>query len=123
MSALALDLPRLPASVPFARSELRRLEGELSTARLGDLQLVVTELVTNAIEHGRGAIRLDVETRLGSVRGEVAGPDEASDPGLPIVAALTSAWGVRPDAAVVWFEIGPITSRSHLANRLVRHPT
>jgi hypothetical protein len=109
MSALALDLPRAPASVPFARGELRRLEGELSSARHGDLRLVVTELVTNAIEHGRGAIRLDVETRLGSVRGEVAGPDEASVPGLPIVAALTSAWGICPDAAVVWFQIGPVS--------------
>jgi anti-sigma regulatory factor (Ser/Thr protein kinase) len=58
MSGLALDLPRAPAAVQFARSELRRFERELSTARLGDLQLVVTELVTNAVVHGRGAIRL-----------------------------------------------------------------
>lgn len=109
MSGIALDLPRAPAAVQFARSELRRLEGELSTARLGELQLVVTELLTNAVEHGRGAIRLDVETRLGSVRGEVAGPDQASGSGLPVVAALASAWGIRPDAAAVWFRLGPVS--------------
>lgn len=116
---LALDLPRDASSVAFARHELRRLRGELPAGRLAELQLVVTELVTNALLHGQGAIRLDVQVALRGVRGAVGdegggfayelrawGPEAASGRGLQIVAALTTAWGVHEGISLVWFEMG-----------------
>jgi anti-sigma regulatory factor (Ser/Thr protein kinase) len=123
-SGLALNLPRDASAVAFARLELRRLGDELPAGRQADLQLVVTELVTNALVHGRGAIRLEVQVAARRVRGEVAdegggfayelrarGPESASGRGLQIVAALTSEWGVHDGRSIVWFEIGPVPHR------------
>ena len=42
-----------------------------SPARLAELQLIVTELVTNALVHGVGEVRLDVQVAFGQVRGAV----------------------------------------------------
>jgi anti-sigma regulatory factor (Ser/Thr protein kinase) len=116
--ALTRDVPRHPAAIAFARRELERLSHELTREQLGHAQLVVTELVTNALLHGRGQIRLDVEVRREIVRGQVldagggfsyhgreAGPEAVSGRGLQIVDALSAAWGIAPDRSLVWFEL------------------
>src|SRR5215218_11293922 len=110
--------PRDAASIAFARHELRRIGGGLPARLLAELQLVVSELLTNALVHGQGAITLDVDVELHRVRGEVAdegggfvpvalvrGSAESHGRGLAIVAALTTAWGVRPGDSRVWFEL------------------
>ena len=116
--ALTRTVRRHPGAIPFVRRELARLGDDLSREDLANLQLVVTELVTNALLHGRGAIRLDVELSLTAARGHViadgggfsyrvaeADPMATSGRGLRIVDALTSSWGVAHDRSLVWFEI------------------
>jgi anti-sigma regulatory factor (Ser/Thr protein kinase) len=74
-----------------------------------DAQLVVSELVTNAVLHGDG----DIELRLGMADGALSvcvcdgGPAEPQQRGpgttaeggrgLVLVATLTQDWGFRPD--------------------------
>ena len=83
-----------------------------------DLYMVISELVTNAVMHGQGEIRLRLEHEAGHVRGEVidagsgfeyelreVGPFETSGRGLLIVDWLTTQWGVHEGTTHVWFEI------------------
>jgi anti-sigma regulatory factor (Ser/Thr protein kinase) len=102
----------------------RRFTGStLSTWGLdlhGDVaQLLVSELVTNAIHHGRTTCSLELRATPSVLRAAVAddgagvprlqhaGPDDDSGRGLAIVDALASRWGVEPTSSgkVVWFEL------------------
>ena len=95
--------------------------------KLHDIELVVTELVTNAVRHGPGGLitlRLAVGADA-SVSGEVVDQGdgvvairerEANEPGglgLPLVDYLTSNWGVYPGSTHVWFRfedaVRPVT--------------
>jgi anti-sigma regulatory factor (Ser/Thr protein kinase) len=83
--------------------------------------LAVSELVTNAVTHGRGPVRVRVALRRSRLRVEVedegaglpaephaaVGADDVGGRGLRIVASVASDWGhSRPgdDRSVVWFE-------------------
>ena len=83
-----------------------------------DALLVITELLSNAIEHGRSAPT--VVLRLSSDRVHLEVSDYSSSPltvrrapnvgggyGLRIVDAVAERWGWRPTAAgkVVWTEL------------------
>lgn len=84
-------------------------------------ELLVSELVTNALVHGGGGASLAVTVAPGGVRVEVADdlPDElqpvvrptsasaTGGRGLALVEALATAWGVRraPGGKVVWFHL------------------
>lgn len=107
-----------PESVATARRHVRyALEAHTEASALHDIELVVSELVTNAVRHGpSGLIMLRLVTDAdGTVSGEVVdqgdgvvairdrNPDTAGGLGLPIVDTLTSAWGVRPGSTHVWF--------------------
>jgi anti-sigma regulatory factor (Ser/Thr protein kinase) len=82
-------------------------------------ELLVSEVVTNAVLHGRSDVRLAVVLAPGVLRVEVGDDNsrrpwvQAADPaaldgrGLAILDAVASRWGVQ-DAAlgkVVWFEL------------------
>ena len=85
---------------------------------LGEIELVVSELVTNSVVHGPGepiTLRL-VTTPDGAIAGEVEDRGDGRvairdhDPektiggwGLPLVDSLASEWGVYPDTTHVWF--------------------
>ncbi|QDY81143.1 ATP-binding protein [Streptomyces qinzhouensis] len=84
-------------------------------ALLDDAELVVSELVTNAVRHGGGtAVTLRVRHTGDAVRIEVtdgnpaaakpraAGPDDESGRGLGIVAAVSQQWGVSSDGCTTW---------------------
>jgi anti-anti-sigma factor len=85
----------------------------------GDLMLSVSELVTNALLHGRTRFRVRVTTGPQVVRVEVFdanpllptaknyGPSAITGRGLRIVEHLTSDWGVTPveGGKWVWFEM------------------
>jgi anti-sigma regulatory factor (Ser/Thr protein kinase) len=107
-----------------ARRALADLDAPLPTSIRQDLELLVSEVVTNAVRHGGGAdghpidMRVRVDERL--VRVEVAdrGPGFEPDPppptmfqesgwGLFLVGQLSDRWGAdRTDRGVsVWFEI------------------
>ncbi len=83
------------------------------------LQLLVSEVVTNAFLHGRSQARLQVTATATSLRLEVsddnsalpalsaADPDALGGRGMALIEALTSAWGVREDPVgkTVWLEL------------------
>ncbi|MFI1866434.1 ATP-binding protein [Streptomyces jumonjinensis] len=76
--------------------------------------LIVSELVTNAIQHGDGPVRLRVEHHAHELRIEVtdgsptmpvlreAGDDDESGRGLVLVAAMAEEWGVSGDGETIW---------------------
>ena len=128
-----VDLPCDLSAAGLARGEVRRsLGGLLDQRALDDLCLVVSELVTNAIVHGQGAIGLRLQLDDGDVRGEVidAGggfeyklrePElcATAGRGLLIVNQLTTRWGVHEGTTHVWFEIlagarGPDDASPHI---------
>ena len=113
LPAYTETLPRSPESVRSAR---RLVDLALDVWGMGaglrdSAELVVSELVTNAVEHARrDSVRVTV-TRLGDDRVQVAvvdlswkhpeirpaGADEESGRGLEIVDALSGGrWGVEP---------------------------
>ena len=111
-----------PASaVPFARDQLTRAMAEWGlVGEAGEpTQLVVTELVSNAIDHAYPPIQLTVSFPGESVRVEVH--DAAAEPprlqphdpwrvrgrGLQMVDALSSRWGWTNDAAgkTIWADV------------------
>jgi anti-sigma regulatory factor (Ser/Thr protein kinase) len=84
-------------------------------------ELLVSELVTNALVHAGAEPFLTVTVDVETVRVEVADPDpnaaltarhagqtSAHGRGLAIVQALARSWGVerRAPGKVVWFELG-----------------
>ncbi len=85
----------------------------------GVVELLTSEVVTNALIHARGAQSLTVSVLPAAVRVEVedsssllptrrrAGVDAVSGRGLAIVGALALAWGVEPGprGKRVWFEV------------------
>jgi anti-sigma regulatory factor (Ser/Thr protein kinase) len=116
---VAISLPATVAAAADARRELQRSFGDaLDAQELDDLLLVVSELVTNALLHGRGNIQLRVGSDGTRVAGTVGddGQGFAYDPGgtepsgdggrgLNLVSQLTTRWGVRQAASDVWFEL------------------
>lgn len=115
-------IPRTAAAVPVARHEIgafaRRALG--NNDRAYEAALAASELLTNAVEHGRGEkVRVRVPDEPGVFRVEVWDdggptspqiPQEALDDfgrGLLLVDALTSRWGVMQivGGVVVWFEV------------------
>jgi anti-sigma regulatory factor (Ser/Thr protein kinase) len=116
---IALRLPRLMTAASLARRAIRdEFAQHLGRDRIGDLSLVVTELVTNAVIHGRGSITLNIRVDGDDVYGQVVdeggdfewgvrerGPGELDGRGLMIVSALSRRWGVHGGTTHVWFEL------------------
>jgi serine phosphatase RsbU (regulator of sigma subunit)/anti-sigma regulatory factor (Ser/Thr protein kinase) len=114
-----------PDTVPTARHFARQsLAGERRMT-IEDAELIVSELVTNAVLHGRTPATLRVRRLPECIRVEVedAGrdlpvrmrtTDEAmTGRGLDMVAALASAWGVDAGSnggKIVWAEITDATA-------------
>ena len=114
------------------------------------VRLLTTELVTNALCHGGGDVRLDIQLEAHQVtvgvtdrgRGEVRVPPQEGWPegrhGLRVVSALADRWGVEPTADMpgkrVWFEltwnapgrparVSPSWRRPEMSARQYRRPT
>ena len=112
------DLGAVASARGFVRDRCRELGLDPDT--VDTVELLTSEVVTNAILHGRSEARLRVSGGPGRLRVEVADensrhpqPQEA-DPealdgrGLAILEMLAARWGVgdRPAGKVVWFEVG-----------------
>jgi anti-sigma regulatory factor (Ser/Thr protein kinase) len=109
-------LPRHASAALLARETVDEFMGGLSPELRENTKLVVSELVTNAVRHGRGRVALSLALVDGARPiGEVAdegepfeaprtGPGEGDIGGwgLCIVAALAERWGVSGGARV-WF--------------------
>ena len=83
------------------------------------MELIVAELVSNAVRHGKPPYALTLKETAGVIRGEVRDgskvtpvpnpfPDENGGFGLGIVNACSSRWGtdIGDDGKHVWFEVG-----------------
>ena len=121
-----------PSSVGLAR----RLVGQFlkdagSEALLEPAQLLTSELVTNALMHGTGAIDLTLLTLDDHLRVEVADRgrhrpqphphDLMADTGrgLKMVDQLSESWGVLPtvEGKAVWFQLRPGPAAATRATR------
>lgn len=113
-----LSVPSVPRSV----AQVRRFARDAcapGSATADAVELLVSEVATNALVHGEGEVRVRVQAREGVVRVEVddespvlpvarsAGPTAEGGRGLALVTALSSSWGVLPrdDGKTVWFEV------------------
>lgn len=112
-------LPSDPTAAGLARRRVTALCHEQAPDAVYSLELLVSELVANAVQHGVGPVRLCLDWVDGRVRIEVQ--DEADaiprqreteamaerGRGLMIVAALSDAWGVRAAGSgkSVWCEL------------------
>lgn len=118
-------------AVSVARRSLDSLDGLMPGEKVGDLHLLVSELVTNSVRHAglspADRIGFRVETSRESVRVEVSdpgvgfetppeappspvpapGPERVSGRGLYLVDQLADRWGVNRDRGLtrVWFEV------------------
>jgi anti-sigma regulatory factor (Ser/Thr protein kinase) len=115
------QLPKVPASAARARRLLARLEGRVDPLVLANAQLLVTELVANAVEHVErdGEIEVEVSMQRGRLRIGVSDPGPGFEPhprrpdsptdsgwGLHFVDQLADRWAVELDRqSEVWFEM------------------
>lgn len=115
-----LRLPSAPASVGLARSAVRRHASDLNS--LADAELLVSELVSNAVQHGGPGITLTISREgdgllvrvhdegegLPKISGELTATS-TSGRGLRIVRAVAASWGVTVDpeslGKSVWFRV------------------
>jgi anti-sigma regulatory factor (Ser/Thr protein kinase) len=95
--------------------------GAVSRELLGSVELLTTELVSNAVRHGGAGEDQTVVLHLAlapeCLRVEVCDPGQGFEPGRPapygeggyglfLVNAVSSRWGVsRDDGTCAWFEL------------------
>jgi len=116
-----LTVPSVPRSVAEVRRFARDACGP-GSPEADTVELLVSEIATNALVHGAGDVRVRVLVLPDRVRVEVdddspvapvprsAGPTAEGGRGLALVSALSAQWGVlsRPGSKTVWFEVqGP----------------
>lgn len=114
---LELQLPPTPQTPGVARRRLtERFAAGLDKDELRDAALLISELVTNAVLHGRGHVELsarldddrltvDVADQGGGFEasGRDRGLDAVGGHGLNIVDAVASRWGIYEGSSHVWF--------------------
>ena len=115
---LTTQLPLERTAPRQARAELADFDHGLPTERLCDAELLLSELVSNAVKHGDGDIAVIFERDEGRFRTEVvdqgngfiAALRERNDRhtpggwGLPLVQTLSDRWGAHEGSTHVWFE-------------------
>jgi anti-sigma regulatory factor (Ser/Thr protein kinase) len=112
---VVLELPRTRQAPRMARQWLAEsFAGRLDAREQETTKLLVSELVTNAVVHGRGRIELRAELDQDRLLVEVIdeGPGFAGADfhalcghGLWIVGAEASRWGIWEGTANTWFEL------------------
>jgi anti-sigma regulatory factor (Ser/Thr protein kinase) len=118
-AGFSISLPRTPTAAAHARRAVASGFGDLlGEESLDDVMLVVSELVTNALLHGRGDIKLRIAVGARLVTGAVSdggrtfrgrplepNPARIGGHGLRIVDHVAERWGQDGTSTNVWFEI------------------
>ncbi len=117
-----------PSAAAGARNALLALEGRVDPGLLGDVRLLVSELVTNSVRHSSvrssDVVHMHVAVTESTLRVEVADPGEGFEPkardldrtrpggwGLYLVDRIADRWGViRNHLNRVWFEIDGVAA-------------
>jgi anti-sigma regulatory factor (Ser/Thr protein kinase) len=113
---LTATLPRSPDSVAVARRLVERHAAGLTAGRREDAGLMVSELATNALRHGDGAVTLRMVVAPDALIVEVAdegrssvaispSPGASGGWGLRIVDELADDWGATVGSTRVWFQV------------------
>ena len=123
MECATVELDSTVAAVGRARRIVREYAAGMPVELVADAELLTSELVTNAVRHGRPGVRLEMARERSSLWVSVhdqggdlpvlksTRPDRTavSGRGLRIVETLASSWGVvaRPGqlGKAVWFRI------------------
>jgi PAS domain S-box-containing protein len=120
LAALSTDLPALASSVPEGRAFLHKALTQWNCAAgAEDALLLLSETLTNAVQHAEGPLTVRLHRTATDLTVEVddrsphlpqprlAGEDEESGRGLCLVRALAADWGVRPTDAgkTTWFTL------------------
>lgn len=119
---LKFELAGGPYAVTAARLALSEIDDLVAESQAFDVRLLVSELVTNSVQHAQVSSddSIELRVRIGDdvIRVEVSdgGPgfeplpeSEVADQdrgwGLFFVSQLASRWGVGDEPGIVWFEI------------------
>src|SRR3954447_7786319 len=120
---IEVDFRAGPSAAGAARNALVALEGRVDSGLLGDIRLLVSELITNSVRHSSvrpdDLVHLTVSVSESTLRVEVADPGEGFEAkprdadrtrpggwGLYLVDQLSDRWGVgRDHMNRVWFEM------------------
>ena len=119
---MSFELAGGPYAVTAARLALADLDEHLDASAAFDVRLLVSELVTNSVQHGGAgpddSVRLDVSFTDQIVRVQVSDngppftppasppPDDADRGwGLFLVQQLAQDWGMADGVSGVWFEV------------------
>lgn len=117
-----VSLPSDFRAAGAARQSIRSLEPYVPSETVQDLNLLVSELVTNSVKHASllhdEAIEIDANPTDHGIRIEVTNPGRAelankvqpraseSGWGLLLVTKIASRWGVTTNGStLIWFEI------------------
>jgi anti-sigma regulatory factor (Ser/Thr protein kinase) len=119
-----INLPHDASASALARRFIEENQDHIRPEVLADAELLVSEIVTNALRHGRPDITLALHVdwpRIGVVvtdggHTSLRRPQEFPDAdrpdgrGLLIVDAVASSWGIEngteDHGTTVWFEVG-----------------
>jgi signal transduction histidine kinase len=113
-----LELTRDEHAPAAARRAIDQLGTDCDPSTMADARLLISELVTNSVQHGDGdtiIVHLDAE-QPGLLRCEVIDDGGGFVPrgrdgrvvggwGLERVELLAGSWGVREGSTHVWFEL------------------
>ena len=120
---MSFELAGGPYAVTAARLALAEIDEMLDESQAFDVRLLVSELVTNSVQHAKvgpeDSIALKLVIDDAAVRVEISDSGPGFEPpqdageverdrgwGLFFVSQLATRWGVESgDAACVWFEI------------------
>jgi anti-sigma regulatory factor (Ser/Thr protein kinase) len=119
---MSFELAGGPYAVTAARLALADLESRLDASVAFDVRLLVSELVTNSVQHARVAaedsivlvvnisdevVRVEVRDNGPGFEPPASPPPEDADAGwgLFLVEQLADSWGVADGGKGVWFKI------------------
>ncbi|TCR26306.1 PAS domain S-box-containing protein [Streptomyces sp. BK205] len=120
LATATTDLPATPESVPAGRDFLgKALSTWYCAGAADDALLLLSEILTNAVQHAQGPIgvhvcrtdtdlTVEISDRSPQLpQPRVAAEDEESGRGLLLVRALADDWGVRPmdHGKTTWFSL------------------